>query len=171
MELQRENHFLRLNITSSWIHFQLASSALIFKVLTFEIIFFSFSCISLGEKTRKFYPVEPFFCMSFMKCLSKCHYSKEPVLPCAPILTFVPISGFFANLPIYRKLSFRQKQILGSTSYKNLQKKNNGSFFIQLLNAWLHFTNNNSPAPTSVKEIIDQSIFLNPLSKLITCFL
>ena len=52
-----------------------------------------------------------------------------------------------------------------------IYKKNNGGFFVQLLNAWLHFTNNNSPAPTSVKEILDQSIFLNPLSKLITCFL
>ena len=36
---------------------------------------------------------------------------------------------------------FRQKQIL----------------FIQLLNVWLHFTNHNFPAPTSVKEIFDQT--------------
>ena len=30
-----------------------------------------------------------------------------------------------------------------STSHKNLQKQNNEDFFIQLLLAWLHLTNNN----------------------------
>ena len=89
--------FLGLNITSLWIHFQLGPNAPMFKVFTFEAILFTFSCISFGEKTRKFFPVKPFFWMSSMKGLSKCPYSKEPVLPCAPItliLTFVPISGF-----------------------------------------------------------------------------
>ena len=59
---------------------------------------------------------EPFFCMSYMKCLSKCPYSKKPFLPrknsgCAPvtpILAFHPNfytnTWVFANLPIYRKL-------------------------------------------------------------------
>ena len=42
---------------------------------------------------------------------------------------------------------FREKQILRSTSHKNLQKQNNEDFFIQLLYAWLHLTNNNFPAP------------------------
>ena len=42
---------------------------------------------------------------------------------------------------------FRQKQILRSNSHKHLQKQSNEDFFIQLLNAWLHFTNNNLPAP------------------------
>ena len=32
-----------------------------------------------------------------------------------------------------------------STSHKNLQKQNNEDFFIQLLNAFLHLTNNNVP--------------------------
>ena len=49
--------------------------------------------------------------------------------------------------------------------------QNNEDFLVQLLNAWLHFTNNNSPVTTSVKEILDQTIFLNPQSKLITCIL
>ena len=52
---------------------------------------------------------------------------------------------------------FRQKQILRSTSHKHLQKQNNEAFFIQLLNSWLYFTNNNFPSPTSVKEILDQN--------------
>ena len=34
-----------------------------------------------------------------------------------------------------------------STSHKNLQKQNNEDFFIQLLYAWLHLTNNNIPPP------------------------
>ena len=34
-----------------------------------------------------------------------------------------------------------------STSQKNLQKQNNEDFFIQLLYAWLHLTNNNIPPP------------------------
>ena len=42
---------------------------------------------------------------------------------------------------------FRQKQILRSNRHKHLQKQSNEDFFIQLLNAWLHFTNNNFPAP------------------------
>ena len=50
---------------------------------------------------------------------------------------------------------FRQKQILRSTSQKYLQKRNNGDFFIKLLNAWLHLTNESFPVPTSVKEILD----------------
>ena len=41
---------------------------------------------------------------------------------------------------------FRQKQIFRSTSHNNLQKQNNGYFFIQLLYAWLYSTNNNFPA-------------------------
>ena len=35
----------------------------------------------IGEKTRKYFPAEFFFCMSCMKCLAKCPYSKKPVLP------------------------------------------------------------------------------------------
>ena len=66
---------------------------------------------------------------------------------------------------------FRQKLILRSTSQKHLQKQNNENFFIQLVNPWLHFINNNFHAPTCVKKIPDQLIFLNPQSKLITCFL
>ena len=70
----------------------------------------------IGEKTRKSFPAEPFFCMSCMKCLSKCLFSKKPVLPgkipgCVPVTfnttfhpNFHPIIWVFANLPIYRKL-------------------------------------------------------------------
>ena len=43
-----------------------------------------------------------------------------------------------------------------------MQKQNNEDFFIQLLNDRLHFTNNISPTPTSIEEILDQTIFLNP---------
>ena len=42
---------------------------------------------------------------------------------------------------------FRQKQIRKSTNRKNLQKQNNEDFFILLLYAWLHLTNNNFLAP------------------------
>ena len=41
---------------------------------------------------------------------------------------------------------FRQKQNLWYNRHKNLQQQNNEDFFIQLLNAWLHFTNNKFPA-------------------------
>ena len=55
---------------------------------------------------------------------------------------------------------FRQKQILtdllGTKRYKN-----NKDFFIQLLYAWLHLSNNNFPALISIEEILDQPIFLN----------
>ena len=66
---------------------------------------------------------------------------------------------------------FRQNQIIRPNRHKHLQKQNNKDFFVQLLNAWLHFTNNNFPAPTSVKEIIDQPIFSNRQFKLRTYFL
>ena len=70
----------------------------------------------LEEKTRKFFPAEPFLCMSCMKCLSKCFCFKKPVLPqkipgCAPVTfninfhsNFPTNIWLFANLPIYRKL-------------------------------------------------------------------
>ena len=61
---------------------------------------------------------------------------------------------------------FRQKQILKSNRHKNLQKQNNEDFFIQLLNALLHLTNNNFPTPMSIEEIFPQAIFLNPHIKL-----
>ena len=61
---------------------------------------------------------------------------------------------------------FRQKQILKSNRNKSLQKQNNEDFFIQLLNPWLCFTNNSFPTPTSIEEILDQPIFLNPYTKL-----
>ena len=60
----------------------------------------------------------------------------------------------------------RQKQILRSTSPTNLQNQNNEDFFIQLLYAWLHLTNNNLSAPMSIEEILDQPIFLNPHTRL-----
>ena len=36
----------------------------------------------------------------------------------------------------------RQKQMLRSSRHKNLLKQNKEDFSIQLLNAWLYFTNN-----------------------------
>ena len=35
-----------------------------------------------------------------------------------------------------------------------------------MLNAWLNFTNNSFPSPTSIEEILDQPLFLNPHTKL-----
>ena len=61
---------------------------------------------------------------------------------------------------------FRQKQILRYNWHKNLQKQNNEDFFIQLLNVWLHFTNNKFPAPMSIEEILHQPIHLNPYTQL-----
>ena len=61
---------------------------------------------------------------------------------------------------------FRQNQILRPITHRNLHKYNNEDFFIQLLNAWLHFTNNDFPTPTSIEEILDQPLFLNPHTKL-----
>ena len=61
---------------------------------------------------------------------------------------------------------FRQNQILLSTRHRNLQNHNNEVFFIQLLNAWLHFTDNTFPTPTLIEEILDQPLFLNPHTKL-----
>ena len=45
----------------------------------------------LGEKTPRFFPVGSVFCMSYIKNLWKCRYSKKPPLPqkisgCAPVL-------------------------------------------------------------------------------------
>ena len=61
---------------------------------------------------------------------------------------------------------FRQNQILRSTRHSNLQNNNNEDFFIQMLNAWLHFTNNTFPPPTSTEQILDQPLFLNAHTKL-----
>ena len=60
---------------------------------------------------------------------------------------------------------FRQNQILRSTRHSNLQNNNNEDFFIQMLNVWLHFTNNTFPPLTSIEEILDQPLFLNPHTK------
>ena len=35
-----------------------------------------------------------------------------------------------------------------------------------MLNTWLYFNNNNFPTPTSIEEILDQPLFLNPHTKL-----
>ena len=56
---------------------------------------------------------------------------------------------------------FRQKQILKSTSPKNLQKQNNEEFFIQLLYARLRLTTNKFSIPMSIEDILDQLMFLN----------
>ena len=61
---------------------------------------------------------------------------------------------------------FRQKLILRSNRHKRLKKKNNEDFFIQSLNDWIHFASNNFRTPTSIEEILDQSIFLTISTKL-----
>ena len=61
---------------------------------------------------------------------------------------------------------FRQNQIFRSIRHKNLQNYNNEDFFLQILNAWLLFTNNNFPSPRSIEEILDQPLFLNPHTKI-----
>ena len=40
-------------------------------------------------------------------------------------------------------------------------RKNNEYFLIQLLNAWLHFTNDKFPTPTHIAENLGQFIYLN----------
>ena len=50
LKLHCGNYFLRLNIRSSWIHFQLDSSTQILKVLAFEVILFTFSRMKLSLK-------------------------------------------------------------------------------------------------------------------------
>ena len=82
--------------------------------------------------------------------------SKDPILYS---------SNFFLNSNQGLAL-FRQKQIFRPNRHKNLQKQNNEDFFIQLLNAWLHFTNSNFPTRTSKVESLDQPIFLNLHPKL-----
>ena len=49
---------------------------------------------------------------------------------------------------------FRQKQILRSTSHKNLQKQGNEDFFIQILYAGLHLTNYSFSAHMSVVYMV-----------------
>ena len=50
MELHCGNNFLRLEIKSSWIHFQLDLSEEKLKVLAFEAILFIFSCMKVSLK-------------------------------------------------------------------------------------------------------------------------
>ena len=60
---------------------------------------------------------------------------------------------------------FRQKQIVTGLLVTKIYNKSE-DFFIQLLYAWLHLTNNNFPAFISIEEILDQPIFLNPHTRL-----
>ena len=60
---------------------------------------------------------------------------------------------------------FRQKQILAGLLVTNIYKKSE-DFFIQLLYAWLHLTNNNFSAFISIEKILEQTIFLNPRTRM-----
>ena len=77
------------------------------KLISFEI---SMSVLRVSwRKNTFFFPAEPLFCMSYMKCLSKCPFSKKPVLSCVPATltfhaNFYSNIWIFANLPIYIKL-------------------------------------------------------------------
>ena len=53
----------------------------------------------------------------------------------------------------------RQKQMLRSSRHKNLLKQNKEDFSIQLLNAWLYFTNNKFLTSTYTEVILVQPIF------------
>ena len=56
---------------------------------------------------------------------------------------------------------FREKQILTGLLVTKIYKKGE-HYFIQLLYAWLHLTNNNFPAFISIEEIPDQPISTSP---------
>ena len=83
--------------------------------------------------TRKFFPGNPFFCMSCMKCLSKYPYLKKhglhrKISGCAPVtfnLTFHPNFHpnilVFANLPIYKKLIHDNIQTLRFENQESFQ--------------------------------------------------
>ena len=60
---------------------------------------------------------------------------------------------------------FRQKQIVRGVLVTKIYKKSE-DFFIQLLYAWLHLTNNNFPAFISIEEIFDLPISLNPHTRI-----
>ena len=60
---------------------------------------------------------------------------------------------------------FRQKQILTGLLVTKIYKKSE-DFFIQLLYAWLHLTNNNFPAFISIEEVLDQPIFVKPHTRM-----
>ena len=83
----------------------------------------------LGEKARKSFATESFFCMLYMKCLSKYPYFNKPVLPrkipgCAPatlILTFH--SSFHANIKLFVILPIYRKLIPGNISFEFLKPK------------------------------------------------
>ena len=47
-----------------------------------------------------------------------------------------------------------------------MQKQSNEDFFVQLVNAWIDLAKNNLSTLTSVEEILDKPIFLNPHNKL-----
>ena len=49
---------------------------------------------------------------------------------------------------------------------KKTYRKNNKYFLIQLLNAWLHFTNNKFPTPAHIVENRGRLIYLNPHTNL-----
>ena len=87
-----------------------------------------------------------------------------------------PTNALWKELMLYRLnlilnskrglVLFRQKQILSSNRTRICKNRTMEIFFIQLLNAWLHFTNNDFPIPTSTEKILDQPIFLNQYIKL-----
>ena len=53
---------------------------------------------------------------------------------------------------------FRQKQIVRGVLVTQIYKKSE-DFFIQLLYAWLHLTNNNFPAFISIKKFLTNPYF------------
>ena len=60
---------------------------------------------------------------------------------------------------------FRQKQILTGLLVTKITKKMKISLF-SYASAWLHLTNNNFLAFISIEEILDQTIFLKPHTRM-----
>ena len=64
---------------------------------------YSFKSI-LGGKTSKFFPAGPFFCLSYTKRLSNCHYFKKPPLSpktsvCTPVMKNSTFWSFYHAYP------------------------------------------------------------------------
>ena len=118
------------------------------------------STLQLGGWTRFFY-VDTSLNSLKIKCIQR--------LLNSAFAFWIDLMVYWLNLILKSNQGLalvRQKQILRSNRYEILGIQNNEDFSIQLLNAWLHFTNNNFPIAPSIEEILDHPIFLNPHTKL-----
>ena len=72
--------------------------------------------------------------------------------------------SLWKDLMLSRPNPFQTTNGYRSTSHKSLQKSKD--FFIQLLFAWLHLTNDKFPTFISAAEILDQLIFFEPHTRM-----